>query len=60
MDVSRKGVPDRGSLNRERAVSKALRLHKKQLFSSALQRRVRGGVYAERHEDRVPSETRKT
>ena len=56
----RKGVPDKGNLNRERAVSKALSLHKKQLFSSELQWRVRDGVYTERHEDRVPSKKRKT
>ena len=58
-------VPDKGSLNRERPVIKVFILHKKELFSlSELKRRVREGVYTERHGDRyggrVPSKKRKT
>ena len=47
-DVSRKVVPDKGSLNRERPVTKALKFPsctRKCFFPSELERRVREGVY---------------
>ena len=64
-NVGRKTVPDKGRLNRERQVTKALVsiLHRKEFFSSELERRVRDGVYAERQDDRyggrLPSKKRK-
>ena len=70
-DVSRKVVPDKGSPNRERPVTKALSFHLAQEGvcsppppPSELERRVREGVYTERRDDRyggwVPSNKRKT
>ena len=57
-DVRRKTVPDKGRLNRERPVTKAL-----EFPSSELERRVRDGVYTERQDDRyggrVPPRKRK-
>ena len=65
-DVGRKTVPDKGRLNRERPVTKALEFPfctGKSFFSLELERRVRDGVYTEiqddRHGGRVPSEKRK-
>ena len=49
-DVGRKVVPDKGRLNRERPVTKAL--SQERVFSSELERRVRDGVYTERQDDR--------
>ena len=53
-DVGRKAVPDKGRLNIERPVTKAV-----EFFSSELERRVRDEVYTERQDDRyggrVPS-----
>ena len=61
-DVGRKVVPDKGRLNRERPVTKALDW-KEIFFSSELERTVRDGVYTERQDDRyggrVPSKKRK-
>ena len=56
-DVSRKVVPNEGSLNRTTGKPK-------RAFSSEVERRVRDGVHSERHGDRyggrVPSKKRKT
>ena len=63
-DVSRKVVPDKWSLNRERPVTKPLSFHlaQKRVVSSELERSLRG-VYIERHDDRyggrVPSKNGK-
>ena len=54
-DVSRNIVPDKGSLNKDRQVTKPLVsvLHKKELFfSSELEWNVREGVHTERHDNR--------
>ena len=65
-DVGRKTVQDKGRLNRDRPVTKALEFPfctGKYFSSSELERRVRDGVYTERHDDRyggrVPSKKRK-
>ena len=65
-DVGRKTVPDKGHMNRERPVTKALEFPfctGKRFFSSELKRRVRDGVLTERQDDRhggrVPSKKRK-
>ena len=64
-DVGRKTVPDKGRLNRERPVTKALEFPfcTGKSFFIELERRVRGGVYTERQDDkyggRVPSKKRK-
>ena len=65
-DVGRKTVPDKGRLNKERPVTKALEFPffaRERVFSLELERRVRDGVYTERQDDRyggrVPSEKRK-
>ena len=66
-DVGRKTVPDKGRLNRERTVTKALAFPvctgKSLFFSSKMEWRVRDGVYTERQDDRyggrVPSKKRK-
>ena len=65
-DVGRKTVPDKGRLNRERPVTKALEFPfctGKSLFHQELERRVRDGVYTETQDDRyggrVPSKKRK-
>ena len=52
-DVSRKVVPDKGSLNRERPVTKPLSflLAQERGFSCELERRARVGVYTERHDN---------
>ena len=67
LDVSRKVVPDKGRLNREQLVTKALKFPsctRKSLFlflsSSELERRERLGMYAGRHDGKVLSVTRKT
>ena len=56
LDVSRKVVPDKGSLNRERPVTKARKFPsstRKIFFSSSeLERSVREGVYTERNNER--------
>ena len=49
-DVGRKVVPDKGRLNRERPVTKALDW-KEIFFSSELERTVRDGVYTESRDD---------
>ena len=55
-DVGRKIVPDKGRLNRDRPVTKALKFPFCTgkffvFFSSELERRVRDGVYTERQDD---------
>ena len=66
LDAGRKTVPDKGRLNRERPVTKALEFPfctGKRFFSSELKRRVRDGVLTERQDDRygggIPSKKRK-
>ena len=66
LDVGRRTVPDKGDLNRERPVTKALEFPfctGKRVFSSELERTERDGVYTERQDDRyggrVPSKKRK-
>ena len=65
-DVGRKIVPDKGRLNRERPVTKAIEFPFciGKIFSSELERRVRDGLYTERQDDiyyggGVPSKKRK-
>ena len=65
-DVGEKTVPDKGRLNRERPVTKALEFPFCSgifFFSSELERSVQDGVYTERQDDRyggrVPSKKRK-
>ena len=56
LDLRKKIVPDKGSRNRQRPVTKALKfLSRKKIKDFQLGRRVQDGEYTERQDDRYCS-----